>query len=101
MNAHHFQFDWDKSKAAANLARHGISFELASTVFGDPSIFTVADAAHSETEERWFSIGLASTGAVLAVAYLWTEVSAGLIKVRLISARHATKTEIRYYTEGP
>jgi uncharacterized DUF497 family protein len=45
-----FQFEWDEAKAAANLRKHGVAFELARTVFGDPRILTIA-------EERWFSIG--------------------------------------------
>jgi uncharacterized DUF497 family protein len=52
-----FQFEWDEAKAAANLRKHGVAFELARTVFGDPRILTIADLEHSESEERWFSIG--------------------------------------------
>ncbi len=70
-----FQFDWDETKAAANLHKHGVPFELARTVFSDPLLLTVADLEHSEAEERWFSIGRAGNGALLAVAYLWTEVA--------------------------
>jgi len=50
-----FQFDWDEAKAVGNLHKHGISFELASSVFSDPRILTIADLEHSELEERWFS----------------------------------------------
>jgi uncharacterized DUF497 family protein len=95
-----FQFEWDQPKAATNLRKHGVSFELGSTIFADPGILTVADTAHSDVEERWFSIGLASTGAMMSVAYLWTEYGAGMTKIRLITARRATTTEIRYYTES-
>ena len=100
LNEHHFQFEWNEAKAAANLRKHGVSFELASTTFGDPRILTLADATHSESEERWFSIGLASTGALMSVAYLLTDAAPGLAKIRLISARRATATEIRHYTES-
>ena len=100
MNEHQFQFDWDEKKAAANLRKHGVSFELASSIFGDPRILTLADTTHSESEERWFSIGMAGTGAMMSVAYLWTDAGAGLIRIRLITARHATAAEIRYYTES-
>jgi uncharacterized DUF497 family protein len=54
-----FQFQWDKPKAIANLRKHGVSFELASTIFQDPRLLTVADLEHSEIEERWFSVGCA------------------------------------------
>jgi uncharacterized DUF497 family protein len=91
------QFEWDEIKAAANVRKHGVTFETASTVFLDPQLLTTADLAHSETEERWFSIGWASNGAILSVVYLWLESDAETAKVRLISARAATQTEIRHY----
>lgn len=100
MDEHQFQFEWDEAKAAANSRKHGVSFDLASSIFGDPRILTLADTTHSETEERWFSIGLASNGVPMSVAYLWTDAGSGLIKIRLITARPATATEIRYYTES-
>lgn len=100
MDEHQFQFEWDEAKAAANFRKHGVSFELASSIFGDPRVLTLADTTHSETEERWFSIGLASNGVPMSVAYLWTDAGAGLIKIRLITARPATATEIRHYTES-
>lgn len=53
--------------------KHGVSFELASTVFADPGLLTVADLGHSGIDERWFSIGTASDGRILFVVYLWSE----------------------------
>ena len=100
MDEHQFQFEWDEEKAAGNVRKHDVSFELASSIFGDPQILTLADMSHSESEERWFSIGLANNGVPMSVAYIWTEAGAGLIKIRLITARRATATEIRYYTEN-
>ena len=100
MDEDQFQFEWDEAKASANLRKHGVSFELASSIFGDPRVLTIADTTHGESEERWFSIGLANNGVPLSVAYLWTEVGTGLIKVRLITARRATTEEIRHYTEN-
>ena len=79
MDERQFQFEWDEPKAATNLRKHGVSFELASTIFGDPRILTLADTTHTEVEERWFSIGPASTGVLMWVAYLWTNAGAGLI----------------------
>jgi uncharacterized DUF497 family protein len=55
---------------------------------------------HGEAEERWFSIGRSGNGAMLSVVYLWTEVDPATTKVRIISARKATQTEIRQYEEG-
>ena len=102
----HFHFDWSEAKAAINFSKHGVSFELASSVFNDPRILTVADTEHSESEERWFSVGLASNGTMLSIAYLWAEPEPGvepepgLVKIRLITARRATAQEIRSYGES-
>ena len=93
-----FQFQWDERKAAANFRKHGVSFELACTVFGDPRLVTVADLEHGAMD-RWFSIGSASNGAVLSVVYVWSESELETIKIRLISARKATPREIRQYQE--
>jgi uncharacterized protein len=95
-----FQFEWDEDKAAANVRRHGVSFELASSVFQDPRLLTVADLEHSESEERWFSIGCGSNGALLSVVYLWSEVDTATTTIRIISARNPTQKEIGYYQES-
>jgi len=100
VNERPFQFEWDETKADANVRKHGVSFELACTVFHDPRLLTVADLEHSETEERWFSIGRAGRGAMLSVVHLWSDADPAAMKIRLISARRATQTEIRHYHEG-
>lgn len=100
MHDRQFQFDWNEVKAAANALKHGVSFDLARTIFNDPFLVTVADLAHSETEERWFSIGRAANGLLLSVAYLWSEEVESATKIRVISARKATQTEIRQYEES-
>jgi uncharacterized DUF497 family protein len=94
-----FQFEWDEVKAVTNLRKHGISFELASTAFHDPRLLSVADVEHSETEERWFSVGCASNGVVLTVVYLWSEADLTTTRIRLISARTATRAERQQYEE--
>ena len=100
MNDRQFQFEWDEIKAAANVRKHGVSFELASTAFNDPRLLTIADQEHSEAEERWFSVGCASDGALLSIVYLWSESDPGTTKIRLIMARQATRNEIRHYEES-
>jgi uncharacterized DUF497 family protein len=100
LNDRQFQFEWDEIKAAANVRKHGVSFELASTVFNDPRLLTIADLEHSEAEERWFSVGCASNGALLSIVYLWSESDPGTTKIRLIMARQATRNEIRHYEES-
>jgi len=95
-----FQFEWDENKAAANFRKHGVSFELASSIFADPRLLSVADLEHSESEERWFSVGCAANGGFLTVVYAWHEIDPARTKIRLISARPATKNEIRCYEEN-
>jgi uncharacterized DUF497 family protein len=100
VGARQFQFEWDEVKANANVRKHGVAFELARTIFNDRRLLTMADLEHSETEERWFSVGCASSGAMLSIVYLWSDADPAATKIRLISARKATQTEIRYYQEG-
>jgi uncharacterized protein len=100
VNERPYRFEWDAAKAVANERNHSVTFELASSVFYDPHLLTVADLDHSETEQRWFSIGIARNGALLSVLYLWSEADPAVIKIRAISARKATQTERRQYEEG-
>jgi uncharacterized DUF497 family protein len=100
LNERQFQFEWDEIKAAANVRKHSVSFELAATVFKDPQILTVADLEHSSDEERWFSIGWPTNGAMLSIAYVWLDSDPETVKIRLISARAATRREIRQYQES-
>ncbi len=67
LNDRQFQFEWDDLKAARNLLKHDITFEHASTIFNDPRMLSLADLEHSDTEDRWLSIGLASNGAILSL----------------------------------
>jgi uncharacterized protein len=52
-------FEWDSRKAQSNLAKHGVGFEEASTIFGDPSSLTIPDPEHSLSEERYVTMGRA------------------------------------------
>lgn len=86
------EFEWDPEKAAANVAKHGVGFAEATTVFGDPLELTIADPDHSEDEQRFLSIGLSVGGRLLVVAYAER---AG--RTRIINAREATARERRNY----
>jgi len=86
------EFEWDAQKAASNVAKHGVTFPEAMTVFGDPLEFTIPDPHHSEDECRFLSIGLSATGRLLVVAY--TERGG---RIRIINAREATPRERRQY----
>jgi hypothetical protein len=96
-----FDFEWDPAKATSNLAKHGVAFEQAATVLLDPLSLTVFDAAHSQSEERWFTLGMSSEGRLLAVAHTYAAGGAASAKVRLISAREATRFERRQYENEP
>jgi hypothetical protein len=88
-------FEWDRRKAAANLEKHGVAFEEASTVFLDPLAATFPDPDHSVQEHRYLTFGRSTRGRVLVVAHL--EVAEG--HVRIISARRATRREIHGYSQ--
>ena len=89
------QFAWDPKKAASNLRDHKVTFEEASSVFGDSLAITFDDPDHSEGESRLLTFGLSEQGRLLVVSH--TE-RRGL--VRIISARRATRAERRIYEEG-
>ena len=88
-------FEWDSYKAGANLTKHGISFEEASTVFRDTLSVTIPDPLHSENEDRFVIIGHSFRSRLLVVVH--TDRSG---RIRLISARQATKKERLVYEEN-
>ena len=88
-------FDWDSRKATINEKKHGISFELAMTVFDDPFALIAEDEKHSASECREWIIGLSDQG-VLVVIYTKRLERA---QVRIISARRANKKEKELYEE--
>ncbi len=90
-----FIFEWDKRKARRNLKNHKVSFEEASTVFGDTLSRTIEDPLHSEAEERYVIIGQSARGRLLVVIHTIRGDS-----IRLISARVPTPTERNDYEEG-
>ena len=89
------QFEWDLEKAASNEASHGVSFEEASTVFGDPLATTVPDPDHSVDEERWLTTGMSRDYHLVVV---WHTDRGSTI--RIIGARPATPSERRTYESG-
>ncbi|MDQ3321446.1 MAG: BrnT family toxin [Acidobacteriota bacterium] len=87
-----YDFEWDTKKAKSNFGKHRISFERATTIFRDDE--------HSEAEERWFTMDLDANGAPLIISHTFKNISASVVKIRLISARKATKSETKQYEEG-
>jgi uncharacterized DUF497 family protein len=88
-------FEWDANKAGSNLARHGVGFEEAATVFGDPVSITIPDPAHSQTETRFIILGRSHQGRLLVVIH----VERG-DNIRIISARPASRRERKQYEEA-
>jgi uncharacterized DUF497 family protein len=86
------QFEWDRRKEAANRRKHGVAFDEALTVFADPLAFIFDDPVHSHTEARELIIGHSASDRLLLVSF--TERGTN---VRIISARLATRSEMRDY----
>lgn len=83
------------------MAKHAVSFPQAASVLADAMALTVFDAEHSEFEERWFTMGMASSGKLFAVSHTYKATGAGSAQVRIISAREATRSERRQYEGEP
>jgi hypothetical protein len=88
-------FAWDVRKATANLKKHGVDFREAATIFGDPLSVTFPDVDHSESEQRFLTIGESVRRRVLVVAHAEEGDT-----IRIISAREATGREQRFYEEN-
>ena len=89
------RFEWGPEKAAANLAKHGVSFEEALTVFSDPLARIFDDEEHSSEEPREIIIGHSAKQRLLLVCFTDRETV-----IRLFSARQATKRERQDYEEN-
>lgn len=89
------EFEWDDDKAAENFRKHGVSFEFAAKAFRDPFAVEWIDDRQDYGEERTVLLGMAD-GSILIVVYTERE-----SRIRLISARRATKNEQDiYYSEN-
>lgn len=91
------RFDWDSSKAAANLKQHRVSFEEAKTIFFDDFAVQFFDEAHSQDEERFIMLGMSSNTRLLVVCHCQR---AGGEVIRIVSARKATRGESAFYRGG-
>jgi uncharacterized DUF497 family protein len=95
------QFEWDPAKAASNVAKHRVTFAQSVGVFTDALALTVFDDQHSMQEERWFTLGKAGDGKLLAVSHTYMMTGAASARIRIISAREATRNERRQYENVP
>ena len=89
------RFEWASAKAAANLLKHGVSFDEASTVFGDSLSVSGRDLEHSEGEARYVTLGLSSEGRILVVCHTDRR-----NVTRIFRARSAIRKERKIYEEG-
>ena len=92
-----YNFEWDPYKAKQNFQKHKVSFERAGEVFLDPLAISIFDEEHSSDEVRWITIGKEQTNLVLVVVHTFHEENIDNCRIRLISARKATKKEIKQY----
>ncbi len=88
------RFDWDDRKDASNRAKHGVSFDEASTAFADENGVLVHDPDHSDAEDRFVLLGLSSRLRLLVVVHCYRESDS---VIRIISARKADKRERSEY----
>ena len=89
------EFEWDPDKAKGNLKEHGVSFDDATSVFRDRLSITISDPDHSDSEDRFLDIGMSHRMELLVVSYTERR-----DRIRIISARRATRSERKTYEEA-
>ena len=94
-----YTFEWDPGKAQDNLKKHDVAFDEAATVFKDSKALSIFDPDHSETEDRWVTIGISEKGRLLIAIHTFREEGEYAITIRIISSRKATKQETKTYGE--
>ncbi|MBU1397490.1 MAG: BrnT family toxin [Pseudomonadota bacterium] len=94
-----YNFEWDPRKAHDNQDKHGVSFDEAATVFRDSKALSIFDPDHSESEDRWLTMGISEKGRLLIVIHTFREESEDAVTIRIISTRKATKQETKTYGE--
>jgi len=90
-------FSWDPAKAAANVEKHGVSFEEATTIFADPEALDWDDPQRSTIEARHKRLGLSIQERVLIAVYTVRRSKGGKDTIRIISARQASRKERKAY----
>lgn len=89
------KFEWDPKKATANVKKHGVTFQEAATIFGDPLAITFDDPDHSMSENRYITFGLSLQKRLIVVSH--TE---RIDRTRVINVRLMDRKERRIYEEG-
>jgi len=90
------EFEWEPRKAASNRAKHKVSFEEAATAFEDEHALVIDDPEHSQSEDRFILLGMSRLPRVLVVVHCFREMDQ---KIRIISARKATRHEQSQYVK--
>ena len=90
-------FSWDARKSVTNFTKHGVPFEEAATVFGDPDALDWEDMEHSASEQRSKRLGVSAAGRILLVVYTIRRERHGQEIIRIISARQASRKERKAY----
>ena len=88
-------FEWDPVKAAENRRKHRVSFEEATTVFGDPLAISFDDPDHSRDERRMLTFGVSDRRRLLVVSHTFRQ-----RRTRIISVRRADRSEQHIYEDG-
>jgi len=89
------KFEWDPKKATVNVKKHGVTFQEAATIFGDPLAITFDDPDHSMNENRYITFGLSLQKRLIVVSH--TERGD---RTRIINARLMDRKERRIYEKG-
>jgi uncharacterized DUF497 family protein len=89
------KFEWDPKKATANVKKHGVTFQEAATIFGDPLAITFEDPDHFMSENRYITFGLSLQKRLIVVS----PIERG-DRTRIINARLMDRKERRIYEEG-
>ncbi|MGM0520293.1 MAG: BrnT family toxin [Campylobacterota bacterium] len=95
-----YNFEWDPSKAKSNISKHKINFEDAATIFKDENAISIFDEEHSESEDRWITLGIDTKTRTIVVVHTFITIDKNNCNIRIISARKATKNEQKFYKEG-
>lgn len=101
MSAPELDITWDAVKAKSNISKHGVTFAQAAMVLLDPLAISVFDVGHGDIEDRWFTLGRAGDGRLLAVFHTYQPTGSASARVRIVSAREATRPEHEQYENEP
>lgn len=96
-----YNFEWAPTKAHTNARKHGVTFEEATKIFDGPMAITIFDDEESsDDEDRWVTLGQINGQHYLVVVHTYRSINRDSVTIRLISARPATRQEIRQYEQG-